>query len=66
MIKVLAVPWLRRSAAVLSPRVPGFDLKPVNVGFVVDRVSLGQIFLRVRRFLLCHAPHIHSSFTDAV
>ena len=33
-----------------SPRRPGFDPRSVRVGFVVDRVALGPVFLRVRRF----------------
>jgi hypothetical protein len=40
----MAVPWLRRSAADLPPRRPGFDPGSVHVGFVVDKVALGQVF----------------------
>jgi hypothetical protein len=36
--------WLRALVAGLSPRRPGFDLGPVHVGFVVDKVALGQVF----------------------
>jgi hypothetical protein len=43
-------PWLRRLAAGLPPRRPGFDPGPVHVGFVVDKVALGQGFPRVLRF----------------
>jgi hypothetical protein len=39
-----AVPWLRRLVAGLPPRRPGFDLGSVHVGFVVDKVALGQVF----------------------
>jgi hypothetical protein len=39
-----AVQWLRRLVAGLSPRRPGFDPGPVHVGFVVDKVALGQVF----------------------
>jgi hypothetical protein len=39
-----AVPWLRRLAAGLPPRRPGFDPLSVHVGFVVDKVALGQVF----------------------
>jgi hypothetical protein len=35
----LAVQWLRR-----------FDPRSVHVGFVVDKVTLGQVFPRVIRF----------------
>jgi hypothetical protein len=45
-----AVPWLRRLAAGLPPRRPGFDPGSVHVGFVVDKVTLGQVSPRVLRF----------------
>jgi hypothetical protein len=45
------VPWLRRLVAGIRPRRPGFDPGSVHVGFVVDKVALGQVFLRVLRFL---------------
>jgi hypothetical protein len=44
------VPWLRRLVAGLSPRRLGFDPGLVHVGFVVDKVALGQVFPRGRRF----------------
>jgi hypothetical protein len=47
---VLAVPWLRRLAAGLPPRRPGFDPGSVHVGFMVDRLALGQVFPRGLRF----------------
>jgi hypothetical protein len=45
-----AVPWLRRLAAGLSPRRPGFDPGSVHVGFIMDKVALGQVLPRVLRF----------------
>jgi hypothetical protein len=42
-----AVTWLRRLVAGLSPQRPGFDPASVPVGFVVDKVALRQVFLRV-------------------
>jgi hypothetical protein len=36
-----AVPWL---VADLSTRRPGFDAGSFHVGFVVDKVALGQVF----------------------
>ena len=45
-----AVPWLRRLVAGLSSRRPGFDPGSVRVGFVVDKVALGQVFPRLLRF----------------
>jgi hypothetical protein len=47
---VKAVPWLRRLVAGLPPPRPGFDPGSVHVGFVVDKVALGQVFPRVLRF----------------
>ena len=39
-----AVAWLRRLVYGLSPRRPGFDPGSVNMGFLVDKVALGQVF----------------------
>jgi hypothetical protein len=39
-----AVPWLRLLVAGLSPWRPGFDPRSVDVGFVVDKVAMGQGF----------------------
>jgi hypothetical protein len=42
----------------LSPRRPGFDPRPVRVGFVADKVTPGQFFLRILRFpLSVSLPH---------
>jgi hypothetical protein len=41
------VPWLRRLVTALSSRRSG----SVRVGFVLDKVALRQVFLRVYRFL---------------
>jgi hypothetical protein len=38
------VPWLRRLAAGLPGRRPEFDPWSVHVGFLVDKVALGQGF----------------------
>jgi hypothetical protein len=46
------VPWLRWLAAGLSPRRPGLDPRPVNVGFVLNKVILSQFFFRVLQFSL--------------
>jgi hypothetical protein len=48
-----AVPWLRRLVIDLSPRRPVFEPGSMHVGFVVDKVALGQVFLRVLRFFPC-------------
>jgi hypothetical protein len=52
-----AVPWLRRLVGGLSPRRPGFDLGSVHVGFVVDKVALGQVPPRVHWFPLSTSFH---------
>jgi hypothetical protein len=44
-----AVPWLRSLVSGLSPRRLGFAPGSIHVGFVVDKVALGQVFLRVLR-----------------
>jgi hypothetical protein len=56
-----AVPWLRRLVAGLSPRRPGFDPGSVHLGFVVDKVVLGQVLLRVLRLSPVNyiAPMLH-------
>jgi hypothetical protein len=59
----------RLSAGLLSQR-PGVNSRPVCVGFVVNKVALGQVFLRVHKFssviihpvrqalsLMCHRRH---------
>jgi hypothetical protein len=38
------MPWLRRLVAGLWPRRLGFDPGSIHVGFVVDKVALGQGF----------------------
>jgi hypothetical protein len=47
-----AVPWLRSLVTSLSPQRAGFAPGSIHVGFVVDKVALGQVFLRVLRFSL--------------
>jgi hypothetical protein len=48
---------LRRLVAGLSPRRPGFDPGSVHVGFVVAKVALGQVFVRVLRFSSVNTSH---------
>jgi hypothetical protein len=40
----MAMPWLRSLVAGLSPRRPVFAPGTIHVGFVVDKVALGQGF----------------------
>jgi hypothetical protein len=41
---------LRQLVADLSPLTPGFNPRSVHVGFAVDKVAQGQVFLPVFRF----------------
>jgi hypothetical protein len=56
------VPWLKRLVAGLSPRRPGITPRSVHVGCVVDKVALGQVFLRVFRLLPVNIipPFLHT------
>jgi hypothetical protein len=45
-----AVSWLSRLVAGLSSRRPGFAHGSSHEGFVVDKVALGQVFLRILQF----------------
>jgi hypothetical protein len=62
----VAVPWLRRLVTGLSPHRPGFDPGSVHVGFLVDKVALGQVFPRVLPFPPCqlHSLRGNTKKTD--
>jgi hypothetical protein len=47
---VKVVPCLRWLAVGLTPRSPRFEPGSIHVGLVMDKVALGQVFLRVLRF----------------
>jgi hypothetical protein len=42
--RTIALPYLKRSLAGFPPRRPGFDPKSGDMGFLVDKVALGQVF----------------------
>jgi hypothetical protein len=48
---------MAQAVADLSQRRPGFALWSVHVGFVVDKVELGHVFLRVLRYPLSVSLH---------
>jgi hypothetical protein len=50
LVLFVGCPWLRRLVTGLSPRRPVFDPGSVHVGFVVNKVALGQVLPRVLRF----------------
>jgi hypothetical protein len=50
--KTTAVPWLRQLVTGLLPLRPGFVPWSVHVGREVDKVALGQSFLRDLRLSL--------------
>jgi hypothetical protein len=58
----LAVPWLRRLVAGLPPRRPVFDPESVHVGFLVEKVAMGQVFPEYFGFPLSISFH-RCSFT---
>jgi hypothetical protein len=64
------VPWLRQLVDSMSLQRPGLHPRLVIVGFVVDRVAVGQVFLLVLWFshvgIIPAIFHIHLYFTDAV
>jgi hypothetical protein len=43
-----------------SLQSPGFASRAAHVGFVVDKVALGQVFLRVLRFSPVNIIHVSS------
>jgi hypothetical protein len=51
------VPWLRRLVAGLPPPRSEFDPGSVHVGFVVDKVALGQDVLEYFGFSLSVSFH---------
>jgi hypothetical protein len=57
--------WLGRLVAGLSPRTRGFASGSVHVGFVMDKLALGQGFFRVVRFSLVNMIP-YSCFTQGI
>jgi hypothetical protein len=41
-----------------SPRIAGFDRRPVHLRLIVDEAALGQVFLSVLRFSTVRIPRI--------
>jgi hypothetical protein len=39
----VALPWFRQLVADLSMVRPSFNPRPIHVGFVVDKVALGEL-----------------------
>jgi hypothetical protein len=56
----IAVSWLKRLIAGLSQQRHGFDPGSVHVGFVVDKVALGQVFPENFGFPLSISFHRYS------
>ena len=56
--------WPRYLVSGLSLQKPSFNVRPFHVGFVVDKVALGQAYLQVRQFLpvsnISVVRHAHS------
>jgi hypothetical protein len=64
-----SVPRLMQLVAKLSPWRPRFSPKPVHVGFVVDKMTLGLVSVRVvwffRVIIILLMLDIHSSVADS-
>jgi hypothetical protein len=60
--------WNRRSVAGLSPRRFGFPPGRVHVRYVVDKVAMGEVSLRILVLspvgIIPPMLHAHSFFTD--
>jgi hypothetical protein len=56
-------PWLMRLVAGISPQRPDFDPRLVQMRFVMDKVSLAQVYPGVLRFSQMFHNH---SFTISV
>jgi hypothetical protein len=55
-----AIAWLRQLVASLSPWRPRFVPVSVHVGFVVEKVTLGQDFHRDLQFSFDSTMAVHS------
>jgi hypothetical protein len=55
---------IRPLVADLSPWISVFDTRPVHVGFMVDKMAVGQVSFRALRFFLVNIipPLLHSHF----
>jgi hypothetical protein len=51
------VAWCRRSVAGILPQRPAFNPRSINVRSVVDKLIVGQVFLRVLQFPLSSPLH---------
>ena len=68
MVICKSLPWLRQLVAGLSLWTLIFSPMSVHMGFMVDKVALGQIFLNIAWFfpviIILPLLHIHSSVAD--
>jgi len=55
----------RQLVACLSSRRTGFDPRSVHVRLVVDRMALGQVFLRILRFFPCLYHSISAAYSSS-
>ena len=61
----MALPWLRRLVAGLSPRKPGFDPRPGHMEFLFHRVALRKMFLRVVLFSPVQYNSTHAPYSTS-
>jgi hypothetical protein len=61
---------LAQSVTRFSPQRPGFNPRSVSIGFVVNKLTLGQALLRVPLFpsvsVIPSIVHFHSFMVDAI
>ena len=64
----MAVVWPRQKVTLFSPWTPRFNPRAVYLGFVVDNVALGQVFLQVFWFsfisIISQTLHTHSPIAN--
>jgi hypothetical protein len=61
---LMSVPWIRWLVTCHSHWTSGFNPRPVQVGFVVDRVALGNFFPVCFAFLSLLHPHSFIYFSQ--
>jgi hypothetical protein len=66
VMNCMAVLWLRRLVTGLSPCRTSFAPGSVHMRFVVDKVALEQVFLRVIRFPLSLSFHLGSPYSYTI
>ena len=59
-----SLPWFRRFFAGLSPRSPKCASRSVSVRFLVVKVTLGQVLLRIISIFSCHSHSTSAPYSS--